>query len=349
MDFNYKPLESNISRSDIINYLKKSKASDFKNFPATYLMMLISFITIGYLPIVSIINRDFEFSFIFALFTVVFALFIAIPGVVAVSILIVRYFKLQVHLNRFADANNLRHTPISTTKTEVGMMFNLGKNPRYDNIIASSLEDQFEIANLRCDISSGRKNQTIERGYIKIKLNRKLPHIVLDSISNNFNLLGLSISNLPVAFKNDQKMSLEGDFNSHFTLYAPEDYKTDALYIFNPALMALFIDKSGDYDAEIIDNFLYIYSSTSFDLSNAKVIKKAFEIINTVMTKTAQGTKRYSDDRVGDFSANRVHLSGLRLKKGLKLGSIVFTVLLILFYLEPLWRVLWLLIFPEIN
>ena len=52
----------------------------------------------------------------------------------------------------------------------------------------------------------------------------------------------------------DQKLTLGGEFDDKFTLYAPSDYGRDAFQIFAPDLMALFIDRLGTFDVEIIDD-----------------------------------------------------------------------------------------------
>jgi hypothetical protein len=147
-----------------------------------------------------------------------------------------------------------------------------------------------------------------------IQLERNLPHMVLDSRINNAELGGLVLkSNLPEGFKKDQKLSLEGDFDKYFTLYAPKGYERDALYVFTPDLMALFIDEVSTFDGEIVDNQLFIYGEQKFDLTNQAQLERIFQIIETVGTKAIRQTKHYADERVGDKTIDFVAAPGQRL------------------------------------
>src|SRR6478609_9747463 len=67
-------------------------------------------------------------------------------------------------------------------------------------------------------------------------------------------------SNLPASFQRAQRLSLEGDFDRHFTLYCPEGYEQDALYLFTPDIMARFIDHAAQLDVEIVDDWLFLYA-----------------------------------------------------------------------------------------
>lgn len=78
---------------------------------------------------------------------------------------------------------------------------------------------------------SGKNSTTHNWGFVALSLDRALPHMVLDSRSNNGLFGG---TNLPTVFSKDQVLSLEGGFDTHFTLYCPREYERDALYVFTP-------------------------------------------------------------------------------------------------------------------
>jgi len=153
-------------------------------------------------------------------------------------------------------------------------------------------------------------------GYLSIALERMMPHMVLDAKSNN-PILGTS---LPLSLSSDQRLSLEGDFDQHFTLYCPREYERDALYVFTPDLMAVLIDEAGDVDVEIIDDRLFVYASGGFDLANPAVWRRLAEIIRIVGAKALTRTGRYADARVGEHAANTVTEQARRLDQTL-LGS----------------------------
>ena len=222
-------------------------------------------------------------------------------------------------LSNFASINNLQYTFMrkeSNAPTNNGIFFHDGHSRTTYDIISS---DSFEIGNysyvvLNKNRGFGKHQAFHQVAYVRINLRRNVPHLILDSKRNNAHLFGLNISNLPVGLKKSQSMGLEGDFDDYFTLYAPEGYQHDALYILTPDLMALLIDEAQDYDVEMVDNYLYIYSSEHFTMTDEETLKRLFAIISLVGNKTINRTSYYADERVGKRSANVVDTSGARLK-----------------------------------
>ena len=132
-------------------------------------------------------------------------------------------------------------------------------------------------------------------GYVAITLDRRLPHLSLDAKANDSSVFGIRTSNLPVDLARDQRLSLGGEFDDKFTLYAPSDYGRDAFYIFAPDLMALFIDRLGTFDVEIIDDTMFVYGSR-FDLLDPRTYEWLQELVDTVVSRTVRRTERYRDD-----------------------------------------------------
>lgn len=130
-------------------------------------------------------------------------------------------------------------------------------------------------------------------GFLMVQLDRSLPHIVLESASNRNTVNGA----LPFAFDRDQVLSLEGDFDQHFTLYCPAGFETDALYVLAPDLMALLIDEVHGMHVEIKDDFLYVYSRRGFLSNTAGDYARLFRIIDVVGSKAVRQTGRYVDER----------------------------------------------------
>jgi len=240
----------------------------------------------------------------------------------------------SAHLQLFAQRNNLTYTRSVESPNYQGMFFTQGRDKRLTNVIGSPTSTPpFEIGNMQYTIGSGKNQHTFRMGYMRIKLERNLPQIVLDATSNNAKIFGASLSNLPDDFDKSQKMSLEGDFDSHFSLYAPKEYERDALYIFTPDLMALMIDNVKSYDAEIIDDQLFIYNSlVPFKLSDPALLERLFSIIRIVGSKAHSQTDYYADEKVGDRAANVVAVQGRRLKQRIPLVTIIIVVIVSVFY-----------------
>jgi len=214
---------------------------------------------------------------------------------------------------RFATANQLMYSPGTRNPDYPGLIFTHGDaRHTLDNYYSLS-EPRFDIANYRYTTGSGKEKTTHNWGYLALKLGRRLPHMVLDARGNNGLFGG---STLPTSFRGNQKLSLEGDFDKHFTLYCPREYERDALYVFTPDLMALLIDESSAFDVEIVDDWMFVYSVEPLALDQAKVVHRMFRIIDTVGAKTLRQTHRYADERIGDSSVDLVAPRGQRLKKG---------------------------------
>jgi hypothetical protein len=220
-------------------------------------------------------------------------------------------------LTRFATANSLEFSPLTPDPTYPGAIFGHGDSRVvYDHLYRN--DGRFlDMGDYRYSTGSGRSRETHHWGFLAIKLDRALPNMVLDAKANN-TLFGTT--DLPLSFSASQRLSLEGDFDKYFTLYCPKEYEPDALYVFTPDLMALLIDQTAQFDVEIVDDWMFLYSSKPLDLSNAPTINHLFKIVDTVGTKTVSQTERYSDDRIATpgattgTSLNLVAPQGRRLK-----------------------------------
>ncbi|QAY73990.1 hypothetical protein ET445_12210 [Agromyces protaetiae] len=134
---------------------------------------------------------------------------------------------------------------------------------------------------------------TIPIDYFALTLPRRLPNMVLDARGNDHGPFS-SLQTIPLA---SQRLSLEGDFDSHFRLYVPTGYERDALYVFTPDLMALLIDETGDLDVEIRDDRLIITRPGGFDFTSAATWERFGRILETVGAKAWDRTDMYLDER----------------------------------------------------
>lgn len=214
----------------------------------------------------------------------------------------------QVKITRFAVRNALVPTFDVKDPGLSGLYFEQG----YDKELIASLDivdEGVTLGSYQYTTGGGKSRQVHEIGFARHTLSRRLPHMVLDNKHNNF----WKMTNLPEYFDSSQKLSLEGDFDSHFTLYAPKEYERDALYIFTPDVMANFIDNGFNFDAEIIDNHLYIYSDSIF-FANEKFISTAYAAISSLGNKIEKQSDYYMDERVFSRAENIVAPEGRRLK-----------------------------------
>jgi hypothetical protein len=258
---------------------------------------------------------------------------IVVLGVVVVAtVLLVRYhfgangtWGRWMRMDTFARMNGLQFRNRSANPNYAGMIFSIGDTRSSFNHFNSTSGRYFDLGNYQYSIGSGKSRATKYWGYLALHLDRRLPNMVLDSRENN-TLFG---SDLPTTFSRDQILSLEGDFDKHFTLYCPKEYEQDALYVFTPDLMALLIDDAGSYDVEIVDDWMFIYSPHQLPGLSPATYQRLFTIIQTVGARTVTQTANYHDDRVASPGANFVAPQGQRLRHGTSVGALLIVGLIV--------------------
>lgn len=260
--------------------------------------------------------------------------FLLVVGIVIAGMVIHRRLsRLRLlRLYRFATANGLTLRSHAEVPGFPGAIFAIGSGRTITEMLSRADGPAVDIGDLRYTTGSGKNRSTHEWGFVGIRLDRMMPQMILDAKANNF--LG---TNLPVSFSRNQVLSLEGDFDRYFTLYCPQEYERDALYVFTPDLMARLVDEAALFDVEIVDDWMFLYSASPFDLADAATLARIFRIIDTVGAKTRGRTERYADSKVvsgavaaasgaplgARMSANIVAPGGRRLRRGLSVGTIV--------------------------
>lgn len=196
-------------------------------------------------------------------------------------------------LHHFAAANGMSYVPTLADPALPGMIFNVGSSRASSDLMRGAEPRFVEFANYKYTTGSGKNRTTHNWGYVAIKLDVPLPHIVLDALGNN----GLFGSNLSTSFDKDQRLSLEGDFDKYFSLYCPQGYEADALYLFTPDIMARFIDNAAALDVEIVDDWLFFYSKRPLSTTDPATWAWMFSVVGAVLDKLAQWS-RWRDDRL---------------------------------------------------
>lgn len=233
----------------------------------------------------------------------VFPLFFLVVIVGLVVVVAVKLFRgvngeRWYRLDRFAQANGMTWHAEAPNPPLPGMIFSLGHSRRASDVLRGTEPRFVEFANYRYTTGSG-KNQTTHRwGYVAVHLSTPLPHIVLDAVGNN----ALFGSNLPASFDKEQRLSLEGDFDRHFSLYCPRGYESDALYLFTPDIMARFIDNAAALDVEIVDDWLFLYAKRDFSTLDPATWAWLFSAVAALLDKFAQW-ERWRDDRLPGVGA----------------------------------------------
>jgi hypothetical protein len=241
-------------------------------------------------------------------------------------------------LQAFAEANGLRYEQVTAAPPYGGALFEYLENAAVSNRFSGDVDGRlFDVGTISGTVGGSQSRTTASgirvtssmqstrratHGYLVLRLDRAMPHIVLDATGND-RTFGSSI---PMPIARDQRLSLEGDFDSHFRLYCPTGYERDALYVMTPDLMALLIDDAGDLDAEIVDDLFYLYSNEAFDVNDPALWQRLASIRAILGAKALSQTERYADDRVGNRESNVVGEDGRRLRQTLVAADPMVTV-----------------------
>lgn len=298
---------------------------------ATYAFVALTLIPMGigtaalaFVPSVAEDNGSFTAGF-------PSGLLLLVVGVLSLTVMagtiigtIVRYRVTRVwmpllapRLPAFAAANGLLYSPRDENPDYPGTLFVVGEERTVIDHVRSTEGRYFDLGSYRLITGAGRHAVLQKFGFIAIRLDRKLPHMLLEATAHQ----RWADGGLPIAIDRDQVLSLEGDFDRHFTLFAPTDYEPDALYVFAPDLMALLIDETGGMHVEIVDDWLFVYSTVDFEGASVEDYQRYFRIIEVVGAKALRQTGRYEDDRVDQASVpgapRVVATDGQRLRRGL--------------------------------
>ena len=236
-----------------------------------------------------------------------------------------------LRMSRFAERNGFVFSPRDANPRYPGAIFQTGDSRAALDHFYAAGHQHLDFGNYRFTTGSDKDRTTHTWGFLAMRLERRLPHLLLDARSNN-GLFG--VSNLPVMFRANQTLSLEGDFDRHFRLYCPAGYEQDALYILTPDVMASLIDEAGTFDLEIVDDWLFAYSPEPFRMDDAATVQRILRVVDTVGAKTRGQTARYADARnpvspsasplTGRLDDNTIASPGRRLRQG---APVLFIVL----------------------
>ncbi len=233
-----------------------------------------------------------------------------------------RAIRRHVRMANFASRCGLVYDPIGKNGAiGTGLVFDVGYSRHYRGVLSYEHAGQrlLEVGRYEYTVGNGKHRRMYSWYYAGLRLPRQVPHLVLDSTSNNGTLLGRAlISNLPVVISNSQRISLEGDFDKYFTLYAPKQYEVDVRYILTPDVMAALVDQSSHFDIELVDDMAFFYVLQS-EKSDDQMFGDIFTVLTVAGRELYHQVDRYTDDRVtGVPGSNTVAEQGRRLKKWIR-------------------------------
>lgn len=317
--YTYRALSDQTPFKDQVRSLFKSYRA-FVLFAAIISIVFIGpFIVSGFFTILIGLEYGNPASVIFGLVFIIVPLLMLLGGLWG----IVHLFQRDAKSIQFAKDNNITLLQNIINPPYNGTLFNQGGIRVISLGYVLQQTPHIEVGNLTFTSNSDNRNSTVY-GYIKLELAKNLPHVVLDSVKNN--TYGPSIL---VSFANNQKLSLEGDFNSFYTVYAPQGYEQDALYLLTPDVMNALTQLAKSYDIEIIDNQVYLYRYGAIDLASEQEIKEVLATINVIQKEIGKQSEMYKDDTVPTQAGNIVSASGQRLNKKFNVAGVITAVIIL--------------------
>ena len=323
MTYNFSALTRPITAQDMENYRAKYiKKMSTQSRVITGILVVLGLISLIVFVLPQMIAGRISVSLLVIVAIAVAVGFIAVLGVMG------RRKKLA-RLYAFALDNNVQLIVDQPNPIYPGIIFNQGHSRSILEALVFS--NGHEIGNYTYSTGSGKSRRTYNWGYMRVKLVRKLPHMVLDARKNN--LFGGSVSSLPTALTKDQVMRLEGNFNEHFTLYAPKGYERDALYVFTPDVMSALVDYGANHDIEVVDDSLIFYQKYSVNLSKEDSLKQYLTILDKVSSEIIDQGDYYADERVGNRAIDMIAAPGQRLRSRMSIVTIIFIIAFIAYFL----------------
>lgn len=158
-------------------------------------------------------------------------------------------------LARFAAANGMSYQPGPYSGGHLAPWAGRGRLT-LSRVMRTHAARPVEFANFELVTGPATGRSTRFGGYCAVRLETRLPHIVL--LARHGGESKLAVEALPSA---DQRLGLEGDFDRHFSLHCPRGYERDALYLFTPDVMARLIDHVRGFDVEVVDDWVLLTRS----------------------------------------------------------------------------------------
>lgn len=241
------------------------------------------------------------------------ALIVALVGMIRRDTRLSNHWRRRVRFARFAEANGGAHAFGAPVPRLTGTLVHEGATARTRDVFDFERAHGFQFGN----IVLSPESITIRRegrawGFIRVRLDRRVPHVVLESVRagrthpRRFGRAG---------YQAGQRIELEGDFGRYFTVYAPDGYGPDLLYVLTPDLMALLVDEAAGFDVELIDDSLLLSAPTAFRVGDRATLLAIEDLVSRVGGATRRRTERYADTRPGAVPRVVVAPGGRRLRR----------------------------------
>lgn len=126
---------------------------------------------------------------------------------------------------------------------------------------------------------------------IDVRLPKKVPHLYLDSHKDS------KTKGTAYYIDPSQKISLEGNFDEYFQLFASKGNEPEALSFITPDLMQVLIDNSEEYDIELYNNHIKLLCRDRVfgDIENEQ---KMIDVIQKILPEILHKLNSWDDKKL---------------------------------------------------
>jgi hypothetical protein len=244
---------------------------------------------------------------------------------------------------KFASANNWYIGPADTTSIVPPTVAELGHRKKISDVITGRLVsgNVFRLFTYRYTQGSGKNSRTYYFTLFYILLEKTFPSLLLDSKKS------LAAKRV---LKEYGHISLEGDFDTHFNLYAPEANRIDVLSVITPDIMKVLIENNNTQDIEILGNQLWFI--VTGDKRDFKSLPTIFGSLDRIMSELNHKAKSYSETLAhnpANVEISNKSMKNLWFSKNKKLSFVIVSALVLLFVMQVLFILRALNLFPAFS
>lgn len=210
-------------------------------------------------------------------------------ALILAGLISLKYFRQPDIFKTFAEVNNFNYQKQGKVADQIGIIFYIGYNGEYQNIVYGNYKDWvFLLFLYYYTILDGNNEKTYCRTVLSLDFMMELPafvlrkHKLLQEIENEGE--SLKVNNYT------EKIDLEGDFNDYFQVYIRPDSQDDVLTLLTPDVMQILI-RLEKYEIEMTDlGVFYIYARGA--IKKEKDLNDIYVIVEALAVKVGATVKR---------------------------------------------------------
>lgn len=232
-------------------------------------------------------------------------------------------------ISQFLTVNNFQPVrAIAPAVTSFPLVYGIGGSSRSLLEFSGRLRGNiFSVFTHSYISGSGNSRGSFAYTIFHFKIEKSLPHIVLDSRKND----GI-VSSIPRYFEDKQRLELEGDFNKYFDFFAPEGYEIEALDILSPDFMAMLLDFHTPFDVEIDEHDVYIISKgINYSPQNMREMFNAADILMKRFSYKLQSWHMLAMEKRPPDLISHIDESAIRIGR-FRVTTAIFTIILTAIY-----------------